>query len=352
MKIGVHGSYFGRNFGDTLILRIVVNWVREYNPQAIIFLPFVTSDEEAIEILGHKNPEYRLSDMDGLIFGPGGYFGEPSGGLIKRLIWSWRNFQRHIRWNKYLYKGKIPYMIVGVGVGPLSFPFIRKGVAKLFLNSKYIAVRDKYSLQYLIDWKVPKDRIYVYSDVALTLKPNPDIKTVKNKVAVHYTTPLIHDEYLVKSFIDFFKVINKEYDIYFIEDIYGQFSQRKSPYNLKYILDSHGLIFPVIEYKNPQSLIEDLQSFDKIITSKLHVGIVAYSLGKRVLSIPQHPKTVRFYEQIERSEFCISNNTITTDLLLEKFEKLDSISNVNNVQIEKSIVNKDIVMSFLDSLPK
>ena len=65
MKIGVHGSYFGRNFGDTLILRIVVNWVREYNPQAIIFLPFVTSDEEAIEILGHKNQEYRLSDMDG-----------------------------------------------------------------------------------------------------------------------------------------------------------------------------------------------------------------------------------------------------------------------------------------------
>lgn len=352
MKIGLHGSYYGRNFGDTLILAIVVNWIREYNPQAQIFLPFVTSEQEALEILGHKNPEFSLSDMDGLIFGPGGYFGEPSGGLIKRLKWSWRNFERHIKWNTILYKSKQPYMIVGVGVGPLSLPFIRKGVVKLFVNSKYIAVRDKYSRQYLIDWGVPKDKINVTSDVALTLIPNPDIKTVKNKVGLHYPTPLIHDEHLLKAFIDFFKFINNEYDIQFIEDINGQFSRSKNPNNLKNILDSQGLKFPVVEYKDPQSLIKNLQSFDMIITSKLHLGIVGYSLGKKVLAIPQHPKTMRFYEQIERLEFCIPLQNVTSDLLLEKFKKLNSISNEKNSQYEKSNLNKEIIISFLETLPK
>jgi polysaccharide pyruvyl transferase WcaK-like protein len=352
MKIGVHGSYYGRNFGDTLILAIIVNWVREYNPQAQIFLPFVTSEQEAIEILGHKNPEFELADLDGLIFGPGGYFGEPSGGFIKKIRWSLRNYERHIKWNKIFYKNKLPYIIVGVGVGPLSFRFIRRGVVKLFGNANAIAVRDKYSRQYLIDWGIQQERINQTSDVALSLVPNPDIKTVKNKVALHFPAPLIEGEHQVKSFIDFIKAISEKCDVHFFEDINGQFSRSKNPRNLKNLLDPQGLKLPVVEYKDPNSLIKDLQSFDKIITSKLHVGIVGYSLGKRVLSIPAHPKTMRFYEQIDRSEFCIPFQNVTIDLLVEQFEKLDAVSNFENIQFEKSNLNKKIVMSFLESLPK
>jgi hypothetical protein len=61
---------------------------------------------------------------------------------------------------------------------------------------------------------------------------------------------------------------------------------------------------------------------------------------------------MRFYEQIDRSEFCIPFQNVTIDLLVEQFEKLDAVSNFENIQFEKSNLNKKIVMSFLESLPK
>lgn len=43
MKIAVHGSYFGRNFGDTLLVKIICDCIRENGYHEII-LPFVKSD--------------------------------------------------------------------------------------------------------------------------------------------------------------------------------------------------------------------------------------------------------------------------------------------------------------------
>ena len=82
-KIGLHGSYYCRNFGDTLILSIVNNWIKEYSQKTIVDLPFVTSEKEALEILNSKLQKTNFHELDGLIFGPGGYFGEPLRGLFE-----------------------------------------------------------------------------------------------------------------------------------------------------------------------------------------------------------------------------------------------------------------------------
>src|SRR5699024_10102591 len=119
---------------------------------------------------------------------------------------------------------------------------------------------------------------------------------------------------------------------------------------LKNILNEKGISLSIIPYQNPDKLINNLQEMDKIITSKLHVGIVGYALGKRTLSIPFHPKTIRFYEQIKREEFCIPVQNINTQLLCDKFEQLNSLVTSKNLLFKDAVVNKEIIFEFLDKI--
>lgn len=351
MNIGLHGSYYGRNFGDTLILNIIKNWIEEASPNSEIILPFVTSEQEAIEILGKPSSQKKIKELDGLIFGPGGYFGEPPGSFLNRFRWALRNYKRHLVWNNILYKNNIPYIIVGVGVGPLSFFFSRSKVVKLFNNAKRVSVRDKYSKEYLVKWGVKSEKIIVTGDVALTLKPdiNLDLDKVKSRVAIHFPGMNLENEGKLQDFIKFITFLQRENDVFLLEDQAGQFGYNKK-HSLKKVFEDHGLKIDVIQYINPNTLINNLQKIDLIITSKLHVGIVGYALGKKILSIPKHSKTVRFFEQIEQEKFCIPFQTINFSLLMEKYEELKYIDNSYNNQYNIAIKNKEIVFEFIKGL--
>ncbi|WGF92215.1 polysaccharide pyruvyl transferase family protein [Aequorivita marisscotiae] len=347
-KLGIHGSYYCRNFGDTLILYIIKNWVREHSPEMDITLPFVNSEKEAIEILNTENKNRKIQDLDGLVFGPGGYFGEQPGSFVRRLWWSIRNYRRHISWNDKLYKHKVPYMIIGVGVGPISFSFLKRKIIKLFDKADFVSVRDKYSRQYLIDWGIATEKIHLAPDVALTLQPKgSNVERDKPKVALHYPNDNLVKSGKLDEFVGFIKNINEKYEIFLLEDGEGQYSSNKAN-SLKDILSSQGVALPIISYKDPAEMISNLQVIDKIITSKLHVGIVGYALGKRTLSIPQHSKTVRFYEQIKRQDFCIQLKDINTKLLCDKFEQLDSVVTSDNILFDDAMKNKKVLFKFLD----
>jgi polysaccharide pyruvyl transferase WcaK-like protein len=346
-KIGLHGSYYCRNFGDTLITYIIKDWITEHSPEVSINLPFVNSEKEAFEILKCANNLTPISDLDGLVFGPGGYFGEQPGSFIKRFLWSIRNYKRHIVWNNQLYKNDIAYMIIGVGVGPLSFNFLKKRVIKLFKGAKFISVRDKYSKQYLMDWGVSGDKINISPDVALTLPKNDgNLDNEKPKVALHFPHINLDQPDKLNHFVQFIKKIHNKNEIYLLEDGEGQYETN----SIKNVLKKEGIDLAVIKYVNPEELINELRSVDKIITSKLHVGIVGYALGKRTLSIPSHTKTIRFYEQIKRKEFCIHLNDVSTELLCTQFEKLDTIQGYDNILYDEAFENKKVLFKFLDSI--
>jgi len=347
-KIGLHGSYFGRNFGDTLILHIIKNWIEEYSKDTKINLPRVKSKKEAQEILNAENLNVNIAELDGMIFGPGGYFGEQPGSFLRRLKWSIRNYNRHIRWNNKLFRSNVPYIIVGVGVGPLSFRFIRKGVVKLFKNADFVSVRDKYSKQYLIEWGIDPEKITIVPDVALTLQPENRTQNKIAKIALHYPNDNLVNSGKLNEFVQFIRTIQDSNEIYLLEDSEGQYLNNNKN-NIKNILGDHGIVLPLIQYEGPKKLIKNLQNVDGIITTKLHVGIVGYSLGKKVLSIPNHTKTVRFYEQINREKFCIPLKKIDTGMLVDKFEQLNSMDS-NNILFDDALKNKKIVFQFLGTI--
>lgn len=347
--VALHGSYFGRNFGDTLILWIIKTWIEEANQDFKVVLPFVNSKLEAFEILEKENGKEKLEDADALIFGPGGYFGEPPWGFLRKLRWTFRNYKRHLKWNRILYKNKIPYAIIGVGVGPLSFGFMRRKVVKLFKNAAIISVRDKYSKQYLIDWGIETSKIQVVSDVALTLSPKKDVNTkvsTRETVGIHLNNLSKYTVDKQEAIIDFVIDLDNSHDLFLIEDVRNQVDFNKEG-NVGYILKSKGLTPKVLKYERPSKLIENLSSFNYLITSKLHVGIVGYATGIPVLSIPFHSKTIRFYEQIKRDRFCMYNRDFNKDLLLSLFSELKENPVDSNLMHVDALRNKEILLKFL-----
>jgi polysaccharide pyruvyl transferase WcaK-like protein len=353
-KIGLHGSYYGRNFGDTLILNIVNNWIKEFDPDIKVILPRIIDNQEAKEIIGERIFETsELKELDGLVFGPGGYFGEQStASYFKQLLWSWRNYQRHLSWVKPLYKRKIPYMIVGVGVGPISNLFLRRAIIRLFKNAKVIAVRDKVSYEYLKKWGVDLSKLYLFSDVALSLNAKEfksESNTIANrkKIAIHFPGKELLEVGKMVHFVQFLVKVSQDHDLYYLEDNVGQFSNNLHKSHLVNDLADLGVNPTVFGYKSPFQVIEDISKVDVLITSKLHVGIVGYAMNKPVISIPRHEKTFRFYEQVNRSEYCIKPSEITKEELLKIFNKCLQNPFVENIMSNEAMKNKQLLHDFL-----
>lgn len=351
-NIAIHGSYYCMNFGDTLIISIIKKWVKEIIPGCLINLPFVNSIEEGVQIMNGEEfiTDPSLINTKALIFGPGGYFGEPNGSIIKRNYWYLRNSFRHLLWNKKLYKNNIPYIIIGVGVGPINNYLMRKAIVRLFQNAQYVAVRDKLSKQYLVSWGCSGNSIEVTKDVALTTERNVN-KQLKNKlkVGIHFSGNELTKYDKIDAFVSFVKYLTSNYNVFLIEDEPNQ-SKNYNSDTLFGRLKNENIIIPSVDYISPDILLNELQKFDCLITSKLHVGILGYSFLIPVLSIPKHQKTQRFYNQIGKSEFCLDFKSLDTKLLIQKFEKCINSKISKNELKADSLKNKEFVKKFIEGL--
>jgi len=344
--IAVHGSYYGRNFGDTLILKIVADWVKDADPEMVVELPYVASDAEEIEILGVAKGFSGFSSLSGVIFGPGGYFGEPPKPFFQKLKWSAKCYKRHLSWLKRIHKYNIPYLIVGVGVGPISNVLLRRQVVKLFEGARLISVRDDVSKTFLVRWGVDPDRISVVPDVATTLRAaSMGSQKSAKKIALH----LPDVDQFVDSVNDVYEFVNDiadKYEIYIIEDGEGQLGNRNS--GLLRALSERD--YHLVYYEGPDKLLQKIEEMDVVLTTKLHVGIVGYALNKPVISIPMHTKTKRFYLQVGRNKYCVSPEKVSLNVLRGLFEECLTLKSFRNEIRDESLRNKLLVKQFIDGL--
>ncbi len=355
MIAGLHGSYFARNFGDTLLLNIIYNWIKEADPNAEVILPYVSSHKEAVEILNNietkSYKKYKVSQCDRFIFGGGGYFGEPKTNWARLQYWTLRNYFRHISWNNQLIKNKIPFAIIGVGVGPISNSFLRKKVIKLFDKAEFICVRDTESFNYLKQYGCTNPNVYETTDLALSVRRKKKLDNEKKVLGVHFPIRPGFPQDKIPSIISFLKQISKNYSVKLINDQKGQMSLEKDTNITRFIKNSQ-IEYTEIEYHDPNKLIDELNELDVILTSKLHVGILGYALKKPVLSIPNHTKNFRFYKQIGRSNFCIPANEVNEQKLLEVFNECTSTPVVHDENlIEKGNLVIKLLFNFLQHTP-
>ena len=108
--------------------------------------------------------------------------------------------------------------------------------------------------------------------------------------------------------------------------------------------------YEIIAYPGVENLIDLINKSTFVITTKLHVGITAAALNKRVFSIYKHPKTKRFHRQIGNI-YCIplSGDGKNYQELFGFFFESSTFSLSEELK-QRALQNRRYLVSFLKSI--
>lgn len=311
--IALHGAYHIDNFGDTLLLAIYASWIREIVPGTVVTMPYaappVRAAAGAVDGPSHTTPW----TADAIVYGGGGYFGEPPGNPHR---WGGRFLRRHPYLALSARSIGRPYAVIGVGFGPLSNRVARAAAVAVCNGARTLAVRDDESKAFAVQYGVSPDRIRVTADAAMSLtsKDLPpyareyaeSLKGGTNgslTIGAHLSFSR-HEEGGIGVVIDELERLLARHDdvsIVGILDRQGAKEQLESAEELRRRIGHRVKILP---YEDTWRLAAALGQLDLVITTKLHVGIVSATLGTPVISLPVHSKVPRFYRQIGAMDRC------------------------------------------------
>jgi polysaccharide pyruvyl transferase WcaK-like protein len=313
MKVLLHGSYFGFNFGDTLLCAIFNHWIREAGANAVT-VPLANGENRRL-IGADANGVLASMGAKLIVFCGGGYFSEPPNG-----DWRWpiRNYFRHLALARTADVLGIPYVVYGVGAGPLSASWFRDGTIRLFNNAKQVIVRDEESAKFLRASGCNAD-LGIAADAAISIArhPIPDASAAYARDAlaplggrpamlIHMSSVPSEREIKVARAALSWAEQRPEVGVLITNDS----KPRVMRVNwMQKLLDET----PAIRDRSaihiydgqPINLVALLRASDAVVTTKLHVGIVSNALHRFVVSVPWHTKTPRFYKQIGLTERCI-----------------------------------------------
>lgn len=297
-KIALHGAVYGKNFGDILIQKILLDNIEQSNLFETYFPLGInrftkTLNKKPLQIFSFKRPK-------AIIFGPGGYLGEPK---YKSLRWVARFIFYHGFAILYSIIFRIPIYVFGVGAGPIKNPFVRMFVYLLIMRSKVVFVRDEFSQSFLTKLVSNKKEIIATCDVAYSLGhniENPNLSNNLDSVGLH--VPVADRIGMPKEFLEdiiLWVTENPNTKFYLLHD--GP--MQKIHLKLEKLLKLTN--FTEISYESHSKLLQDISKLDMVLSTKLHVPICAYAMGVKAISAHTHPKNIRFFKQIGNSNYTI-----------------------------------------------
>lgn len=299
IKAAVHGAYFYDNFGDTLLIRLMCDWLAERIGRENVFLaiPAYAFEQETI---GYPViPEQERRSITHLVYTGGGHFGETKLSLMDNYRWQRGNRQRHLEWlGSYSHAKKA---LFGLGVGPISNPFYRREIRRLFLQADIIYVRDAESLYYAKKYRFNPKRVHLGTDLVMSI--GPATKLPKKSFALHLLQSSPAEMAAVTDALLLQGLVSGTVDIILDE-------RESSKGTIDHYQNTIGARFGhdrlrFIGYGGVDAMISLLSDYELLFTSKLHVGIAATALGRKVIALPHHRKTIRFYRQLGLEYFCL-----------------------------------------------
>lgn len=341
MRVVLHGAtnWGSSNFGDFLYGDAIYKHIKKTAPE--IGVGFYQPSEYFLNYLG--NCKARLWGAKGLIYMPGGYFGQ---GHYARWIDNAILFLRFMTVGLKAVFFKKEIAVIGVGAGPIESLWLKYPIRAICRKASIITVRDHESYEALTELGVSNVKetsdMILAMDIASLAQPTAQTKEIKaackgkKLLFVHYN----HSEEAKVKFAAAMKRLAEKHPQYelvvgsdcllpFEEEWFNEFEKSVGRKCIHY------------RYHSPYELIELLSMADSVLTCKLHVGVVAAMLKKSVICIAEHPeKTLRFYRQIQEKERCISLYSATPKViqtLLDKF--LEKQVTVPVEEIKKASMN-------------
>lgn len=309
----LHGAYHTDNFGDTLLMQITRTWLEEVSPRVEVRMPFVPTDLLREHEPGPIRGPRALLGAHMFVYGGGGYLGEPPQDAVR---WSLRLAWRHLLPGLAMTLMRRTVTICGVGAGPLTHPLARALIRPILRRARPVTVRDEPSRATLVALGASPETVETTTDLALSLRreslPEDAVSHARSWVAAIPTGPrlgvhlspsvapgapgrLLLDEVVA------YALEHPDVQVVALTDQRGAAGQTAVATEIQRRLPARTHIYA---YDGPWRLTALLAELDAVVTTKLHVGIVAVALGTPVLSYPTHTKTPRFYEQIGLPDAC------------------------------------------------
>ena len=353
-KVLIHGAYKGDNFGDTLLLIMMINELEKKNVDIVLSNTCELTFERC---KGFDNVRLleRFSEIlscDCIIFGGGGYFGEQPN---NKMTWYLNFIKNHLLIGYFFALMRKPIAFIGVEFGELSNPIIRWLTCILLNYAKIIGARNKCSFRWIED-NICSNNVTQTGDMALNIC---NFDQIDNDISVS-SEVLIHPSFdpevdlATSEVVECLNEINwteRGIKLSLILDRNNEQSERlvKSWVNA---LDEN--ISKIYRYENPIQLCKIIKSCSCIISNKLHTTIVASSFGRCVISVAKHPKNKRFFEDIGRPELHLSHGAFDVQkfkelLSLHITSKLEPITLCQSVR-SRAGKNYELINEFLEIL--
>jgi len=348
--ITLHGAFHGSNFGDLLLLQMQLSWLADAGHTNVCVPTWNESIRKMINV--PDGLEITKCTSATIIFGGGGYFGAPQRAKTKWVL----NWTRHhaVVLTKAAFSAK-NVSLIGTGVGPLPpFPFGYL-IKRALRRADVIQPRDEESKEYL--QRVVRARtnnaIEVGTDLAVWMAGSPSFVPshggATKVVGIHLAPPL--DD--VAEFDVFLEKIGKilasyGYRIRVLIDQQGtNGAKRQRKCGLK-VAHGYGIAVEEVCFETVDQFVIGIAECDSVITSKLHVGVVARCYGVPVFSVPTHVKTIRFYRQIGEEARCKPWGQQPMSKLVEDINEFLQCSNARTALAE-SVVERGKQMRSLFS---
>jgi polysaccharide pyruvyl transferase WcaK-like protein len=305
--VALHGSYHTDNFGDMLLMALYKRWLLETAEGIEVRMPFVPPRTAVHLDPGPRRGALALRDVESFVYGGGGYFGEPPS---RQRQWGRRLIVRHLLPGLALASLGRDIVISGVGAGPLTHRWARRALARVAERASLITVRDEASRAEFVELGLDSAAVQVTADAALVLDEAAiperarlsarkwlDQRPAERRLGVHVGRPSsTRDSHAaILDDVVAFAVARPDLRIVALNDQRGAAGQLAAAEELSSRLPGR---CDEYRYRDPWELTALLGAMTMVVTTKLHVGIVAAALGTPVLSYPNHPKVPRFYEQI------------------------------------------------------
>lgn len=298
-SVAIHGAVYGRNFGDILIIETII---RSLVGAGITEFSIPMGLKRFINYLNRNSKRIGTAKFPSvIIFGPGGYLGQPEYNVVR---WNLRFMLYHGSIILMSYAMRIPIIIHGAGVGPATFYPVRMLIRLLFKRAVKIHVRDIESFNYVSEiYKNVDNKVLTFGgDVALALTSIYGIKpktseSNKGVIGIHMPVGnrILFPDALADDIVRFVRE-NTDYQFRILHDGPGHAVHGK----LRAILSFENVA--EVDFVSPEDLLSRINECEVIVSTKLHVGICGYALGKKIISIYTHPKNVRFFQQIGRAD--------------------------------------------------
>ncbi|MEY9996418.1 polysaccharide pyruvyl transferase CsaB [Streptomyces sp. V4I8] len=304
LRIGLLGSYGGRNIGDEAILKCVLGCLRAHRPHArlVVFSRNAGHTRghqpEADEVVDWEGVPQRpvldaLAGLDLLVLGGGGilYDGEA---------------RRYLRLVKAAHERGVPTFAYAVGAGPLREPDDRDAARTVLPGMTEVVVRDEESRLVLEEVGVEAE-LTVTADPALLLTPEPFTERMMRHEGLPLGARLIgmsvrepgraaekldEDDYhaLLAEVADFL-ARRLEAHVVFVpmerQDVrhaHGVLSRMSAPDLGRILHNSY----------SPGEILGFMSHLDMVVGMRLHVVIFAALAGLPVLPLPYSGKVFDF----------------------------------------------------------